>query len=158
MRGYRLSLVLASAAIAAMALAPVASATPRSGAVHIVKDCIDYRGAAGQFCTITSSNVPAIPAGARIVYASAAQFPILDTDISIAVGPGNVATGHCRLNFLELHDLAVDSRAHLGNAVRPRAAGQLDRHRHRLPPDGDHRYFGGLRCSRLLLAATGAER
>jgi hypothetical protein len=102
MRGYRLSLVFASVAIAAMAVAPLASATPRSGDVHIVKDCTDYHGAAGEFCTITTSNVPAIPTGARIVYESDLHWPVLDTDISIAAGPGNVATGHCTLNFEDL--------------------------------------------------------
>jgi len=102
MRVHRLSLVLATASIAALALAPAVSATPRSGDVHIEKNCESYHGGAGESCIITSSNVPAIPAGARIVYASALQFPVLDTDISIAAGPGNVARGHCTLNFLEL--------------------------------------------------------
>ena len=102
MRASKLSLVLAGVAIAAMALAPVASATPRSGDVHIVKDCTLYNFEAGSSCVITSSNVPAIPVGAHIVYASALQGMILDTDISIAAGPGNVATGHCSLDFQNL--------------------------------------------------------
>jgi hypothetical protein len=98
----RLSLVFAIVAISAMAFAPAASATPRSGDVHIVKDCTGYAGQAGGFCTITSSNVPAIPPGSRIVYASAAGATTLDTDISIATRPGNVASGHCTLDFLAL--------------------------------------------------------
>ena len=102
MRASRLLLVVASVALAAMALAPVASATPRSGDVHIVKDCTDYNFEAGSSCVITSSNVPAIPAGAHIVYATALQGMILDTDISIAAGPGNVAIGHCSLDFQDL--------------------------------------------------------
>jgi hypothetical protein len=102
MRTSRLSMVLAFVAIAALAIAPAASATPRSGDVTIVKDCSDYQGGAGQFCTITSSNIRAIPADTRIVYASAIDGAVLDTDISLSVGPGNVATGHCTLNFLAL--------------------------------------------------------
>ena len=102
MRTSRLSLVLAVVAIAAMAFAPAASATPRSGDFHITKDCSEYAGQAGGFCTITSSNVPAIPAGSRIVYASAAGATLLDTDISIGTRPGNVASGHCTLDFLAL--------------------------------------------------------
>ena len=102
MRSKRLSLVLAIVAISAAAFAPAASATPRSGDVHITKDCTGYVGQAGGFCTITSSNVPAIPSGTRIVYASAAGATTLDTDISLATRPGNVAAGHCTLDFLAL--------------------------------------------------------
>jgi len=107
MRTHRLSLVLATAAVAALALAPAASATPRSGDVHITKDCSAFTGQAGSFCTITSSNVPAIPAGARIVYASAAGATTLDTDIRVVAGPGNVAAGHCTLDFLALPGLCT---------------------------------------------------
>ena len=102
MRTIRLSLVLAIVAIGVMTVAPAASATPRSGDLHITKDCSEYVGQAGGFCTVTSSNVPAVPAGARIVYASAAGATTLDTDISISAGPGNVASGHCTLDFLAL--------------------------------------------------------
>ena len=107
MRIHRLSFVLAIAGITALALAPAASATPRSGEVHIIKDCSAFTGQAGSFCTITSSNVRAIPAGTRIVYASAAGATTLDTDISIAAGPGNVAWGHCTLDFLALPGLCT---------------------------------------------------
>jgi hypothetical protein len=102
MRTSRLSLILVIVALAAMAFAPAASATPRSGDLHMTKDCTEYAGQAGGFCTITSSNLPAIPAGSRIVYASAAGATTLDTDISIATRPGNVASGHCTLDFLAL--------------------------------------------------------
>ena len=71
MRTHRLPVGLAAVAIAALALAPVAAATPRSGDVHITKDCSAFTGQAGDFCTITSSDLRAIPVGARIVYASA---------------------------------------------------------------------------------------
>jgi hypothetical protein len=102
MRISRLSILLAIVAIGVTAVAPAATATPRNGDIHIIKDCTEYAGQAGGFCTITSSNLPAIPAGSRIVYASAAAATTLDTDISIATGPGNVASGHCTLDFLAL--------------------------------------------------------
>lgn len=107
MRFSRLSLLLATVGIAAMAVAPAATATPRSGDVHITKDCSAYAGQAGGFCTITSSNVPAIPVGSRIVYASAVDAATLDTDITIATGPGNVASGHCTIEFLALPGLCT---------------------------------------------------
>src|SRR5262245_17269228 len=98
MRTSRLATVLAIGAITAMTIAPEASATPRSGELHITKDCTGYEGRAGQTCTITESNVRAIPEGARVVYASALVDGVLDSDITIEAGPGNVARGHVTLN------------------------------------------------------------
>jgi hypothetical protein len=102
MRTRRLPLALAIVTIGLMAVAPAASATPRSGELHITKDCSEYAGQAGGFCTITSSNLRAIPVGTQIVYASAVAGAILDTDVSLATGPGNIASGHCILDFLAL--------------------------------------------------------
>ncbi len=103
--------ILASATIAACSdttgpkdLAPggVSSASsPRSGALHVTKDCSAYFGRAGDICTITSSSVKAIEVGTRIIYASDAVFPLLDTDVVLdPPGPGNnKAFGHCALNL-----------------------------------------------------------
>jgi len=107
MRRNRIARAVAILAIAALAFAPAASATPRSGEAHIVKDCSTWVGQAGGFCTITSSNIAAIPVGSRIVYASAAGATALDTDITITTGPGNVASGHCTLDFLDLPGLCT---------------------------------------------------
>ena len=75
--------------------------SPRSGTLHVTKDCSAYFGRAGDTCTITSSNVKAIEAGTRIIYASDAAFPLLDTDVVLdPPGPGNnKAFGHCALNL-----------------------------------------------------------
>jgi len=99
MRTSRLASVLAIGAITAMAMAPDAAATSRSGALHITKDCTGYEGAAGQTCTITESNVRAIPAGSVIVYASGVVDGVLDSDVTVEVGPGNVVQGHVTLDF-----------------------------------------------------------
>jgi hypothetical protein len=62
-----------------------------------------YTGAAGAFCTITSSSVPEIEVGSRVVYVQAADFSTLslDSDVVIDVpGPGhNTAFGHCQFSF-----------------------------------------------------------
>jgi hypothetical protein len=78
------------------------SASPRSGELHVTKECSEYNGLAGEFCTITSSNVKAIEVGSRIVYAHALAFPTLDSDITLDTpGPGNnKAFGHCTLDLL----------------------------------------------------------
>ena len=77
----------------------------RSGDLHVTKTCppSTYTGAAGDFCTITSSNVPGIEVGTRVVYAQAADFSTLslDSDVVLDVpGPGNnTAFGHCQFSF-----------------------------------------------------------
>jgi hypothetical protein len=82
--------------------APAVTASPRSGDLQMTKECGEYHGNAGEFCTFVTSNLKAIPSGARIYYASAAGASSLDTDVVIVTGPGNVATGHCTLDFLAL--------------------------------------------------------
>jgi hypothetical protein len=79
--------------------------SPRSGTLHVTKECSAYNpAAAGSFCTITSSNINAITAGMRVVYASAADLNAgtLDSDL-VLDGPGhNAAFGHV---VLDLHTL-----------------------------------------------------
>lgn len=77
------------------------SASPRSGALQVTKECSEYTGLAGDFCTITSSNVKAIEVGSRVVYAQAAGMTTLDTDV-VLDAPGrdnNQAFGHCALDL-----------------------------------------------------------
>jgi hypothetical protein len=83
--------------------APVSlsTAAPRSGAVHVTKSCAAYSGKAGGFCTITSSNLPDIEVGSRIIYASALVNGKLDSDLILDLpGPGdNMAFGHVTLDL-----------------------------------------------------------
>jgi hypothetical protein len=93
------------AAVVAGAFAVAGSASPRGGELHVTKNCGDYNFAAGDFCTITSSNLNAIKAHSRVVYASAADLTagLLDSDLVID-GPGNNnAFGHV---VLDLHTLS----------------------------------------------------
>ena len=64
---------------------------------HATKDCSGYSGKAGAYCTIRSSNVKAITVGSKIIYFQADTYRGTDSDIVIYVGPGTVATGHCRI-------------------------------------------------------------
>ena len=101
MYSKRSLLVVAAAILSLAALAPAVAASPRSGDVHITKDCSAYTGAAGDYCTITSSNLAAIPVGSKVIYLSALTFPILDTNIVLdPPGPGNnKAFGHGYLDL-----------------------------------------------------------
>lgn len=77
------------------------SASPRSGDLHVTKECSQYTGLAGGFCTITSSNVKAIEPGTKVIYVLASGATLLDTDIVLDTpGPGNnKAFGHCTVDL-----------------------------------------------------------
>jgi hypothetical protein len=94
-RAFALVLAVVAAGIAATA----GSATQRSGALHVTKECSQYDGTAGSFCTITSSNISTIKAGSRVVYASALGAGGLDSDLTIYGSGHNRAYGHV---FLDL--------------------------------------------------------
>jgi hypothetical protein len=101
----RALLVAASLVVAASVLSVAASAQPGSRAnhgarpFHLTKNCLGYEGQIGGYCTVTSSNLPAIGVGARIFYMQAAGQASLDSDIVLYAGSGNTATGHCALDF-----------------------------------------------------------
>jgi hypothetical protein len=99
-----LSLVLAPATLAS------SESSGRSGELHVTKECSQYTGLAGSFCTITSSNLKAIKAGSRVVYAQAAD-PVtneLVSDITLVVNPGNRAFGHVILTADEPWIVTLD--------------------------------------------------
>jgi hypothetical protein len=70
------------------------------GELHVTKDCSAYTGAAGSYCTITSSNLAAIKVGSRIFYDQAAGTPpgMLDSDVVLDAGTGSRAVGHCTVD------------------------------------------------------------
>ncbi len=74
---------------------------PRSGALHVTKECTQYTRLAGGFCTITSSNLKEIEIGTRVIYAVASGPTVLDSDVILdPPGPGNsVAFGHVVLDL-----------------------------------------------------------
>ena len=63
----------------------------------MTKECSTYIGQADGYCTVTHSNLPEFPAGAKVFYTqdqtanAAAGF--LDTDVVLYAGPGNRAAG-----------------------------------------------------------------
>jgi hypothetical protein len=94
-------LLLAAIAAGAFAVASSAGTTgssPRSGALHVTKECSEYNGLAGAFCTITSSNIPQIKRGMRVVYLQPLGPNGLDSDIVLSRGHGSAASGHVVLN------------------------------------------------------------
>jgi hypothetical protein len=95
----RFILLVAVAVAGVVAGIGSARATPRSGALHVTKECSQYDGQAGSFCTITSSNIPQIKAGMRVVYAGAPSIGVLNTDIVLSFEHGSAASGHVLLDL-----------------------------------------------------------
>jgi len=67
---------------------------PTGGELHMAKECSEYTGQAGSFCTIISSNIDAIPVGSTVVYASAAGEKSIESDLTIMFGDEQLVSGH----------------------------------------------------------------
>jgi hypothetical protein len=79
------------------------SFTRKVSRLHIAKDCSTFSGAPGAICTITSSSLPAIPAGTIATYFGPTFGPDkLDSKVVLDAGLGNTATGHCTVAFATL--------------------------------------------------------
>ena len=78
-----------------------ASSERKQGSLHVTKECSEYTGQSGSFCTFTSSNLPAIKVGSKIFYDQAAGTPtgLLDSNVVIDAGDGNRAVGRCTLDL-----------------------------------------------------------
>jgi hypothetical protein len=128
-----IALALAVATAASLAAAAAAGsgsrADHRGRPLHVTKECSEYSGGIGAYCTVTSSNLRAISVGTRIFYAqAAAPDGSFDGDVILYAGPRNTATGHC----------AVDP-AGSGRCTLSGGTGKLDGIRARV----DVSYVGG---------------
>jgi hypothetical protein len=100
--GTTLLVALAAISIALVSRAAQASAgDERNGEIHVLKECSAYTGAAGSFCTITSSNLPEIKVGSKVFYDQVAGIPtgLLDSSVVLDAGTGDWAVGRCTLDL-----------------------------------------------------------
>jgi hypothetical protein len=79
--------------------APVHAAA-RNGELHVMKECSQDKGFAGDFCTITASNLPELKVGSKVFYDQAAGIPagLLDSNVVLDAGNGDRALGRCTLD------------------------------------------------------------
>jgi hypothetical protein len=79
----------------------VSASSVRSRSLHVTKECSEYFGGAGEFCTITSSNLGRIKVGSRVYYDQPAGIPagVLDSNVVLDAGNGNRALGRCTLDL-----------------------------------------------------------
>ena len=93
---------LCIAALVSTTGAPSVSASSgRSGKLHVTKECSEYTGAAGDWCTFTVSNISQLPVGTKVLYSQAAGVPagLLDSNVVLDAGDGNRAVGRCTLDL-----------------------------------------------------------
>jgi hypothetical protein len=68
MRSLRSALVVTGTIAAPAVLAPWVSADPTLQPFHLTTECSDFAGRIPSFCTVTSANVAAISARAKVFY------------------------------------------------------------------------------------------
>jgi hypothetical protein len=88
-------LILSAGAI--LALNSAVLAAPAMQPLKIAKECSQFTGEIPSFCTITESNLAAVPPGTKILYyGPMISSPLYSSSAAVlAVGPGDSAVGHC---------------------------------------------------------------
>ena|SRR2546423_15316034 len=91
------------------------------GTLHLEKECSQYTGMAGSFCTITASNLAEIPIGTR-------EFALKDADLNAATlnsdGVLFVRDGQLALNHCAIFDIFATAGV-IGNCVFSGGIGHL---------------------------------
>ncbi len=97
MRPIRNTLLVASVILTLGAFAPTALAASTPSEFHVTKDCGSFTGVKPSYCTITVSNIAAIPAGSKIWYTGPVltNAYFLSSNVTIKTTAGNNATGYC---------------------------------------------------------------
>ena len=94
-----LVVAVALVAVATVSVGVAASASShRHGILHLTKECSQYTGEVGSFCTITSSNLNAFPVGTRDVGLGAVGADgSVDFDLVFEARGDNAAFGHATI-------------------------------------------------------------
>ena len=97
---FKVLTILVALGLTAGAVSASAS-SERTGDLHVTKECSQYNGNAGDFCTITSSNLAAIKVGSKVFYDQAAGIPagMADSNAVLDAGGGNRAVGRCTVDL-----------------------------------------------------------
>ena len=94
-------LIAASALmLSGLAALPARADTMTYAPLNLAKECSTFTAHSGDFCTITESNLAAIPVGTKVFYFGPVIGPvILATDIVLDAGGGNLALGTCNVEL-----------------------------------------------------------
>jgi hypothetical protein len=105
MRSVRRLLVVAGTIIALTAALTVFVPSVLASTTHtltIVKNCSGtMTGKVGEFCTVTASNVKAIPVGTKVVYTGpvVGSAVFLSSNVTIKASATSTATGYCMVDL-----------------------------------------------------------
>jgi hypothetical protein len=99
---FALFLIVGVFAMTLGAALPSASSTGHKR-LHLTKNCLGYTGQTGSSCTISSSNLRAIPVGSKVFYFQSLipSTGLLDSNIVLDAGSGNRAVGRCTLDLVD---------------------------------------------------------
>ena len=94
--------LLLGVAVLAPGITSVSAFFGGSGFLQVEKECSEYQGQPGQFCTITSSNISEITPGSKVVYTQPAGVPagVLDSNVVLDAGDGSRAIGRCTVDLV----------------------------------------------------------
>ena len=111
MKALRVKLTTASFALVLLAgaaltfsltsgAAPAWADSEHKGRLQATKECSQFTGAPGSFCTITASNFGPIKVSSKVYYTQAAGIPagMLDSNVVLDAGAGNRAFGRCSVD------------------------------------------------------------
>jgi hypothetical protein len=105
MRSFHRLVVVAGTIVALTTALSVFVPSALASTTHtlaIVKDCSGtMTGKVGEYCTVTSSNVPAIPKGTKVVYSGPviSSSVFLSSNVTIKANSVNTATGYCMVDL-----------------------------------------------------------
>lgn len=93
--------LLVGVGVLAPGSSPLSASFGRSGFLQVEKECSEYQGQPGQFCTITLSNISEITPDSKVFYTQPAGIPagVLDSNVVLDAGDGNRAVGRCTLDL-----------------------------------------------------------
>lgn len=80
----------------------VSASSERTRRLHLTKECTEYNGNAGDWCTVTVSNIRRlIPVHSKVLYSQAMGVPagLLDSNVVLDAGNGSRAVGRCTLDL-----------------------------------------------------------
>jgi hypothetical protein len=92
--------LIGAALVFGTSAAPVSATGGRARKLHVTKECSEYTGKAGDWCTVTVSNLRRLPVGTKIFYTQPADVPagLLDSNVVLDAGNGDRAVGRCTLD------------------------------------------------------------
>ena len=93
--------LLVGVGVLAQGYSSLSASSGRSGFLQVEKECSEYQGQPGQFCTITLSNISEITPDSKVFYTQPAGIPagVLDSNVVLDAGDGSRAVGRCTLDL-----------------------------------------------------------